>query len=73
MDFLADKEYKTLKGEEENTETTLTANQIILEKKLKGDLGQEIKSVLSEPLTIEKKPSKWHCFKRKLNSLLSSK
>ena len=72
MDFLANKEYQTLKGEEENTESTLTANQVILEKSFNGDLGKEIRRVLSEPQAPEKKPSRWTRFKRKLTGLLAN-
>jgi hypothetical protein len=71
MDYLVKKEIEKLKGEEEVTDDTIAASQYLLEKKLRGDFGKEIKSVLTEP-RINVKLSKWQVFKYKLKRLLSS-
>lgn len=72
MDYLLKKEIDKLKGEEETTDATITASQYLLQKKLKGSLGEEIKNVLNNPPVIEKKQSKWQTFKKRLRALLTN-
>ena len=69
MDYLLKKELDKLKGEEDTTSDTIAASQYLLEKKLKADLGKEIKNALAQP-QINVKLSKWQIFKHKIKSLL---
>lgn len=71
MDYLQRKELNKLRGEEETTDDTISASQYLLEKKLKGDLGKEIRDALAQP-RVNVKISKWQIFKYKLKRLLSN-
>lgn len=58
MDFLEQKEYQTLQGEEELSKDTLSASQVFLERELKGEMGQQLKEFLRNPTVVDEREEK---------------
>ena len=69
MDFLEKKEYQALQGEEELLKDTLSASQMFLERELKGEMGQQIRETLRNPIVFDEKAEKRARRKRKRREL----